>query len=103
MRLTIRNVQFHPNDGPVAVLVENALSQFYVNLDQKDLAARAGGENWGDDDVLAAVQANIDADARWAELHFVVEYPPKPPTVAVPEPAAPQPQFGTETFASPAP
>jgi hypothetical protein len=82
MQATIRNVQYHPNQDSVAVLVENPLSQFYINLKQSDLAPE--GENWGDAEILAATQAKLDADPQYAQFGFVAAYPPKPP-VAQPQ------------------
>ena len=87
MQLVIRNIQYHPNDGPVAVYIEHdsATPRFrdYVNLSQDDLTAHAGGV-WSDADVLALVQERIAVMAAAEGIPYVVAFPTPPITVAQP-------------------
>lgn len=93
MNIFILNIQYHPNNGPVACLCEDefGLGQFYINLRQEDLPA-----NWGDDDVLAAAQRRLDTDPG-------NEFPKlgrRGHTLAFPAPApepAPAPAIGETT------
>lgn len=84
MRATIRTVQY--NGDNVAVLIENPLSQFFINLSQTDLSARAGGGNWGDAEVLAATTERIAIEHP--ELAWEVEFAPAPAPVAEATPGA---------------
>jgi hypothetical protein len=85
MRATIRTVQYHANGDSVAVLIENPLSSFFINLSQAELSARAGGGNWGDAEVLAMTTERIAAEHP--EVAFEVEFPPAPLERATPDEA----------------
>lgn len=64
MNVTLRNVQYHPNEEAVALLIEPPapVAPFFVNTTQTALAARATvGVPWSDAEALAEAQAGVTA------------------------------------------
>ncbi|MDB4882888.1 MAG: hypothetical protein JWL95_1654 [Gemmatimonadetes bacterium] len=87
MQITLRNIQYHPNSGAVALLLEHELGAFFVNATQDELTLRTpGGVGvWGDAEALAAAQAGVDA--QFPTSGYTVVLPPLPPEPPAPDPA----------------
>ena len=79
MKLVIRNIQYHPNNGPVAVYLEHDAPtprfRDFVNLTQEALTAQAGGGVWSDNDVLALAQAHIASTTAAEGIAYTVAFP----------------------------
>lgn len=83
MNLLIKNIQYHPNEGPVSVYLEhdnanNPRFRDYVSLTQAELTEHAGGGIWTDSDVLALVQDRIAITSVTEGIDYVVAFPLAP-------------------------
>lgn len=76
MNITLRNIQYHPNGEPVALLMEHALGSLFLNTTQSALTARTVGGTgvWADGEALAEAQALLDI--QYAGQGFIAVLPP---------------------------
>jgi hypothetical protein len=87
MRFLIKNTQYHPNDGPISLYIEDddpdPIVRNYLNLTAADVAAvTPAGHVWDDPEILAAGRVAL-------ELRF----PGKGHTLDYPDPPAPPPEI----------
>ena len=78
MKLTLRNIQYHPDTGAVALLLEHALGSFFVNTTEAALTARmpSASGTWGNDEALAEATAGVEA--RFPGEGYAVALPALP-------------------------
>jgi hypothetical protein len=84
--LLLRTIQFHPDTGAVALLLEHDLGSVFATTTEVALRARmpSPGENWGNAETLAEAQAWVDADPKLAGKGYTVTLPPEPAPPAPP-------------------
>lgn len=75
MELILRNIQYHPDTGAVALLIAHDLGSFFVNTTEAAMEARltGGATVWGNDEALAEAAAGVET-----------RFPGKGYTVALP-------------------
>ena len=78
MELILRNIQYHPDTGAVALLLEHDLGSFFVTTTEVAMEARlaAGATTWGNDEALA--EAAIGLEARFPGKGYTVVLPAPP-------------------------
>ena len=84
MTFTLRNIQYHPDTGAVALLLEHALGSFFVNTTEAALTARmpSASGTWGNDEARAEAIAGVEA--RFPGEGYTVVLPPPPPVEVAP-------------------
>jgi hypothetical protein len=97
-KLILRAIQYHPDTGAVALLLEHDFGGTFANTTEAALTARMTGlgENWGNAEALAEAQAWVDADPRLGGKGYVVELPAPPAPPTPPEPATESSPSGSE-------
>ena len=60
MDFILRSIQYHPDTGAVALLLEHPLGSFFVNTTEAALSARCAGV-WGNPEALAEAQDGASA------------------------------------------
>lgn len=86
MELRLRNVQYHPDTGAIALLIEHDLGSFFVNTTEQTV-----GDRWGNAEMLAAAQAGVDERFPGKGFTVVIPEPPAPPEAPALEAPAPEP------------